>query len=272
MASSDVSSQDLLHHDESGVKIKALSSRQRADDYPYEAPSFGYVIKGDRYYLLNEDDMPDLSGRVPVLSVGSNRSPQQLLRKFGQDSYLLVTTAILHDCDVIHSACFSYYGAVPCTAYFSKGTHIPLNAVWLTQEQLQIMHDTEAVGIAYDFCRWDDEKVVIEQAAQPKAVYGYATRLGYVSDSSGNPYALSYLPANGRRFSSLSQLEARAKLRSLLDHDMQAEDEAQFLSQLIKDKGFRLAVNDALAAKAHPINGGPWTILPATTDQADHFL
>ena len=66
---------------------------------------------------------------------------------------MIVTTAL--GCDVVHSACFSYYGAVPCTAYPCQGTDITLNAVWLTDAQLQIMHDTEAVE-CYDYCQWND--------------------------------------------------------------------------------------------------------------------
>ena len=52
-----------------------------------------------------------------VLSVGSNRAPVQLLRKFGPDSLLPVTLARLHDCDITHAAILGYYAAVPCTAF-----------------------------------------------------------------------------------------------------------------------------------------------------------
>lgn len=252
--------------------ILPLSQTQRANAYPYEAPAQSYLIKEGHTHLVEAFSAADLAGRVAVLSVGSNRAPQQLLRKFGQSAYLPVTRAVLHDCDIIHSACFSYYGAVPCSAVPSVGTAIALNAVWLTAEELQIMHDTEAVGIAYDFCRWQAGKVTIKDAPQPDVIYGYATRLGFVADAHGRPFSLSSLPAEGRRFQALSQHDARLTLIGLLPKRLQCACADSFIVQLTSDKSFRLAVNEALAAIGKPISQGPWDILPATPNDADRFL
>lgn len=258
--------------DDKLITISPLTAQQRADDYPYEAPQTGYVITGGKYRPTAPDEVPDLAGRVALLSVGSNRSPQQLLRKFGQEAVLPVTTALLKNCDIIHSACFSYYGAVPCSAIPCEGTDIMLNAVWVTPEQLQIMHDTEAVGIAYDYCRWNEGSVEIIGAPQPEAVYGYATRLGYVADAAGHPYALSYLQAERRHFTALSQAQARTKLYEMLPANLSADDEAAFMARLTSDKSYRLAVNEALAAQGTAITKGPWQIIPATPQDADSFL
>lgn len=256
----------------SPIAITPLTMAERADDYPYQAPQASYVISQGCYRLIQKQEMPDLSGRVAVLSVGSNRSPQQLLRKFGSDAYLPVTRARLHDCDIIHSACFSYYGAVPCSAFPSQGTSIMLNAVWLTADQLQIMHDTEAVGIAYDYCRWDDGIVEILDAPQPEAIYGYATRLGFLQDHMARPYGLSSLRADNRQFTSLSQQEGRLALYQALPSDLQQGDITSFMTALIGDKAFRLTVNERLAESAAPIPSGPWQIIPATPKDADSFL
>ena len=35
------------------------------------------------------------------------------------------------------------------------GTSVDLNIAWLTPAQLQIMHQTESLGIAYDWVEWD---------------------------------------------------------------------------------------------------------------------
>ena len=254
------------------IPIIPLTERQRADDYPYDAPATGYVIQGDRYAPFTKDNQPDLTDRIAVLSIGSNRSPQQLRRKFGDEATLPVTMALLKDCDVVHSACFSYYGAVPCTAYPCPGTDITLNAVWLTPSQLQIMHDTEAVGIAYDYCCWEDGKVIIQDTQQPSQIYGYATRLGYLSDDNDNPFALSFLPAHARQFKSLSQLQARQLLRARLPSHLQSADKDEFMARLVTDKPYRLEVNEALAQSAKPMPEGPWDIIPATPVDADSFL
>lgn len=254
------------------ITIRPLTDQQRADDYPYAAPQSAYVIKQGKYREIAAGEVPDLTGRVALLSVGSNRSPQQLLRKFGDEAVLPVTTALLKNCDIIHSACFSYYGAVPCSAVPCEGTDILLNAVWLTPEQLQIMHDTEAVGIAYDYCRWDEGRVEIIGAPQPEAVYGYATRLGYLADAAAQPYALSYLPAKRRHFTALSQAQARTKLYDMLPTNLRADDEGAFMVKLTSDKGYRLAVNEALGVQGTAITAGPWQIIPATPNDASRFL
>ena len=133
------------------VYLADQSEDQRASDYPYAAPEGAYVLDHGR--LLQLSDASVLEGRVAVLSVGSNRAPVQLRRKFGNKAVVPVTPLILHDCDVVHAAAISYYGAVSCTAFPSRGTDVMLNAAWLDPEQLQVMHRTEALGVAYDYVR-----------------------------------------------------------------------------------------------------------------------
>ena len=252
--------------------ILPLTEAERANDYPYDAPEQSYLIKDGAAHMVEGFSAEALEGRVAVLSVGSNRAPQQLLRKFGADAILPVTRAVLHDCDIIHSACFSYYGAVPCSAVASEGSAICLNAVWLTPDELQIMHDTEAVGIAYDFCRWHEGIVEIKDAPQPDHIYGYATRLGFLADDKAQPFALSSLPAEARRYRALSQYEARKKLITLLPTELQCETHQDFITKLVSDKAFRLDVNERLSCLAYPIIKGPWDIIPATPKDADSFL
>ena len=253
-------------------KIIPLTTKEQAELYPYEAPASSYVIEKGYVRLIETAQVPDLTGKTAVLSIGSNRAPQQLLRKFGDEAELIVTTALLKDCDVVHSACFSYYGAVPCTAYPCQGTDITLNAVWLTDAQLQIMHDTEAVGIAYDYCQWNDGHIVIDVRDQPQAVFGYATRLGYFANPQGLPYALSSLPAHNRQFDTLSQQQARQWLRAQLPVELQMADEADFMIKIVADKPFRLAVNEALKLQAKQMPKGPWQIKKAVPVDAETYL
>ena len=102
-----------------------LSELDRALLYPYEAPEGSYLLAKGRLFQLNQRDLeednlvqakPLLVGRTPVLAVGSNRAPYQLLRKFGTEAIVPVTSARLHDCDVVHTALVSYYG---CLLYTS---------------------------------------------------------------------------------------------------------------------------------------------------------
>lgn len=253
-------------------KIIPLTKSEQADLYPYDAPASSYIIDKGYVRLIDKNQLPDLTGKTAVLSIGSNRAPQQLLRKFGSEAEVIVTQAVLKDCDVVHSACFSYYGAVPCTAYPCKGTDIALNVVWLTDAQLQIMHDTEAVGIAYDYCQWDEGHIVIDVTDPPEAVFGYATRLGYFANPKGLPFALSSLPAHNRQFDDLSQQQARQWLRAHLPAELQSEDEANFMTKIVADKPFRLAVNEALKAQAQQMPQGPWTHKQAVPVDAETYL
>ena len=134
------------------------------------------------------------------------------------------------------------------------------------------MHDTEAVGTAYDFCRWDKGAVAFHDFATPEAVYGYSSRLGALCDDEAQPLALLKLPAKERRFTSASQIDARLKLYNSLPDELRKGPQSDFMKQLVSDKGFRLAVNDYLLAQAQPMKQGPWQVIAARTDRAEAFL
>ena len=51
----------------------------------------------------------DFANRIAVLSVGSNRAPVQLNRKFGESAEVPVTPVRVHNCDVVHVANLAPY-------------------------------------------------------------------------------------------------------------------------------------------------------------------
>ena len=65
----------------------------RALDYPYYSPAYDFVL--DNGSVTRLQDKSILAGRVPVLAIGSNRSPGQLLRKFVERDILPVTSILL---------------------------------------------------------------------------------------------------------------------------------------------------------------------------------
>ena len=252
--------------------LASQTEAERASDYPYVAPEGGFVLDHGR--LRRIDDPGLLSGRTAVLSVGSNRAPVQLRRKFGDAAVVPVTPAILHDCDIVHAATISYYGAVSCTAHPSPGTDVMLNIAWLDPEQLQIMHRTEALGIAYDFVRIFSGVVthlpVIEAggdivaAAQP--VFGYSARSGVLDVGGGWPAGLARIPARGRKFQTLSQESAAG-----IVHAMAGETEGatpasllDFIKTVVGDKIWRQQINRHLQTRAIH-EQGPWRVQPGTS-------
>ena len=113
-----------------------LSSFNRAISYPYFAPNYSFSFYKGKFVKGICDD---LSNRIPILSVGSNRSPYQLKRKFSLNQNICVTPAILIDSDIVYAASLSAYGSMPATQWPSKGTKVELNVLWLNEEQLEIL-------------------------------------------------------------------------------------------------------------------------------------
>jgi hypothetical protein len=261
--------------------LAAQSEVQRATDYPYAAPEGAFVLKAGRLSAL--DDPALLAGRTAVLSVGSNRAPVQLRRKFGDDAILPVTPAILHDCDIVHAATVSYYGAVSCTAFPSRGTDVILNVAWLDAAQLAIMHRTEAIGVAYDYVRMLTGTVThlpvpsaggdIVAASQP--VFGYSARSGVLDLGAGQPGGLSRIPARNRQFPTLAQESAAALVQAFITGvdpalDLGA-DRDRFIDRVTGDKPCRLAVNEHLRGRAIPADG-PWKLQQVEAGDIATFL
>ena len=120
---------------------------KRALGYPYSFPDRDFVLSNGDIQDLEDDSI--LSGRKPVLAVGSNRSPEQLLRKFGSDNLVPVTHAELSDYDVVYSAHIASYGSIPATLNASPGTIVNVCLTWLSSPQLSRMHETESLGVSY---------------------------------------------------------------------------------------------------------------------------
>ena len=259
--------------------LSPQTEAERAADYPYIAPEGGFVLDHGR--LCQLDDPAILAGRTAVLSVGSNRAPVQLCRKFGDAAVVPVTPAILHDCDIVHAATISYYGAVSCTAHPSVGTDVMLNIAWLDPEQLQIMHRTEALGIAYDYVRLFAGVVThlpviaaggdIVGAAEP--VFGYSARSGVLDVGGGWPAGLSRIPARGRKFQTLSQDSAVRIVHAVAGEAKGATPASppDFIETVVGDKAWRQEVNSQLRSRAIHAEG-PWQVQSVTTDDSGAFV
>jgi hypothetical protein len=258
--------------------LAPISEVDRAYKYPYDAPEGGFVLASGRLLNLEQaqldqmDEDPNrgvLAGRTPVLSVGSNRAPVQLLRKFGPDSLLPVTPARLHDCDITHAAILGYYAAVPCTAFPSPGTIVDLNVVWLDDYQLAQMHRTEGINVAYDFVVM--ETVEHQFTVRPGPVFGYAARAGVLDCGDGEPAGLSAIPSHGRKYKTLTQAEANAKLRELamVDDDRSM---IQFITEMQADKSARDAIIERLRPHAIHAHKPPWRVQAVNIDGVDAYL
>jgi len=258
--------------------LAPISEIDRACKYPYTAPEGGFILASGRLFELDQvqlDQMDEdphrglLAGRTPVLSVGSNRAPVQLLRKFGLDAFLPVTPARLHDCDITHAAILGYYAAIPCTAFPSRGTIVDLNVAWLDDDQLLQMHRTEGINVVYDFVLMETVEHRLTLRSGP--VYGYVARAGVLDCGDGEPAGLAAIPAYGRKFKTMTQAEVNAKLRQLAEVD---DDRSmpQFIAEMQANKFARDEIIDRLRPYAIQPHNPPWQLQVVNIDYTDSYL
>lgn len=242
--------------------------------YPYPAPSGDFWMRGGLPELRPDGIAPhELSGRTPVISVGSNRAPLQLRRKFGVDAELPVTACMLQDCDVVYAATLSFYCASPATACPSKGSSVTLNITWLDDDQLLHMHETEALGVAYDFVQLDDGLVDHgprgDDAVFGQAVFSYQSRSGLLCFDDA-PIAHKAIPPERRKFKAMTEVEVLAEIKNRTGHSTLSLDD--WLDQMRDDRGMRLQVMDRLSAFSMPMPKAPWSVQNAVASNPDDYL
>lgn len=181
--------------------------------------------------------VPDQHRRVPVLAAGSNRSPEQLLRKFPDDPepvYAVRESLIGYDC--VYSAHLTSYGAIPATFYPSPGTVVTTFVIWLTARQLDKMHLTEATGVNYQF-GWMD------------VAYAYLSTRGPLLIE-GVPIAVAAIDANRRKFNSLNEQGILTRLKEVVGFEGLLDD---FVKQAVSDRDQRKVWTAEMSG-----NTGPW--------------
>lgn len=269
----------------------AVLARARA--YPYEAPSGSYLYADGRVHPLSLEG-PDpvglgrvtvgsetqrvvqwlmerramaqaLSHRTPVIAYGSNRAPEQIVRKFGDwpgTCAIPVTCGRLRGFDVVFAPRFAHYGSVSATLAVSPGTSVAVSVTWLTPAQLETMHETEGVDQhVYAFGRLRDTVVQLEGGFDLREPFVYVTNNGALTDE-GRPVALAALGAEGRHFPEATQTEMLEQLRRRIASTQTADE---FVLAHVRDEHLRRERNSLLAAEArlfrHPsfeiLLGGP---------------
>ena len=233
---------------------------ERAVSYPYPAPDFsfsfykGAFVKGIRH---------DLENRFPILSVGSNRSPYQLKRKFTLDEDICVTPAILYDSDIVYAASISAYGSVPATQWPSKGASVALNVLWLNEDQLNKMHLTEGLGIAYHFVKLTTGTVKIKDFNYTKDIYGYISVPGVLPFKDKLPRRMSSIGGNNIKLNEFSEINTLQFLKEIIGEERLQLD--QWLEKIVNDEEYRFSILKVLVSKAINPKNPNWDILNVTT-------
>jgi len=234
----------------------SFSSFDRALNYPYFAPNYSFSFyKGE--FIKGICD--DLNNRIPVLSVGSNRSPYQLKRKFSLNQNICVTPATLYDSDVVFAASLSSYGSMPATQWPSVGTEVNLNVLWLNEEQLEIMHLSEALGVAYNFVKLKLDTVKIKDFKYAKQIYGYISIAGVFPFNENKPKRLSAI--NARNITLKGSSEKKALLSLMHNLGIENNKLSEWVDKVINNKTYRISLHEKLMSKAIKPQNPDWEIV-----------
>ena len=225
----------------------ASDSVRRALSYPFEIPSRSYVVAGVRYKELPDGaPLPDVAGRHPVLALGSNQSPQQLIRKFKDRGLgpIPVVRGRLHDFDIVYAAHVAAYGSIPATLRHCPGAAVTLFVNWLDEAQLARMHETETATGNYHFARLDVITLRLEIGGDLTSAFVYVGRRGALARN-GAPVALAPVKAENRVWPALDQRQVQELVRDRLAPGQPLN---AFIQAAVDDRAVRLARTEALMA------------------------
>ena len=194
----------------------------RAKGYPYAFPRRSYLYRDGSAVPLPR---LEVQGRRPVIAVGSNRAPAQLARKYADwpaGTEIPVTLAWLADHDVVHSAHFASYGAIPARLAEAAGVTVEVAVIWLTELQLDRMHETEGKA-NYRFRRLDGVDLRLDDGRRLDSAYAYAGLRPPLTVDGGSA-ALAAISAHGRRLPVLAQEQAQRAARDRLAPGVDLDD------------------------------------------------
>ncbi len=223
----------------------------RALSYPYRIPSRSYLLSdGEPVELGGSVSTAELEGRTPVLAIGSNQSPEQLARKFeGRDwGEIPVILTELSDFDTVYSPHITSYGSIPATLRSAPGVTVTLFVNWLNPVQLQRMHETEISSASYKFGRLSNISTKPETGPTLGSAYVYTSWRGALFKE-GAPIPLSEIPAEGRKWKSMSQEDVQRHARDRLEPD---RDLHEFIRGSVKDHRLRRNRTQGLQEESRP--------------------
>lgn len=197
----------------------------RALDYPYPAPDHDYVFARGLAQPAHKLDEVWRQGCTPILASGSNRAPEQLLRKFGAsvEAPIAVERVRLRGFDVVYAAHITAYGAFPATLVEAPDAVVEVSLSWLPLQLLERMHASEGVGSIYDFVLLEHPDIERPNGERVEKAYAYVCLAGAL-DLGAGPMALAAIEGSGRRFPQFTQREVQGRFLEFLGSSLSVED------------------------------------------------
>lgn len=226
-----------------------------AKGYPFPAPGSCYLFRNGAAEPLPRDSALTkglFGGRQPVLAHGSNRSPEQLARKYGTAAQIPVTYGRLADYDVVYSAHMSQYGSIASTLQHAPGTTVRLTINWLDATQLARMHETEGPS-TYAYGRLSGIDLTLESGPAERlteaTVYLSTNGCLAAQPCDGAPIGLEAVEAEGRAHPAMVQpaVLALVQKRHRPDSDLD-----EMILRKVADRALRQALVAEMKAQAVP--------------------
>jgi hypothetical protein len=198
----------------------------RAFGYPYHIPEHSYLVVDQSWQPLTTQHAEGYrDNRTPVLAVGSNQSPEQILRKFqGPDwSPIACEKCTVANFDTVFSAHITSYGSIAAALHPSPGTTVSLFVNWLDDAQLEAMHPTELGHENYVYARLKDIELHIENGPTLSEVYFYRGNAGAYAPL-GDPIPLAEVMAPGRQWAAMGQRDIQAHLTSSIANNLNVDE------------------------------------------------
>ncbi len=236
---------------------------ERALEYPYPIPEDSYVVADGTATPVSLDAMADYrDGRTAVLAVGSNQSPQQIARKYQGAEWGAIPCekCRLDDFDTVFSAHIAAYGSIAAALHPSRGTRVSLFVNWLTDKQLDRMHETELGHGNYVFARMDDIYLKTSNGLTLDSVHFYRGNGGAYAPT-GIPVPLGEVRAVNRVWPSQLQNQIQATVHQATDAHITFD---QFIISSIEDTQQRHARRDAMRRTAIPFEHHALTVIRET--------
>ncbi len=233
---------------------------QHAKAYPFDIPQSAYVLDRDGWRPIDSD--VHQAGRHAVIASGSNASPARLLAKYENAPQLLddtisVTRAQLHDFDAVYSAHIARYGAIPATLAHAPGAIADVFITWLTDAQLEHMHESEAVGVNYDYAKLTGIHLLCGHSGGMTQAHAYLSRRGCLNKD-GKPIPLAATQTQRRQWSAMTQTEVLEYARAQI---APSEDTDTFIRQHIDCTDTRAARTQHLSENALSLGWSSVTVL-----------
>lgn len=152
---------------------------------------------------LAEANADPLDSRSPVVSIGSNSSPDVLRRKFALFRHpvsrtLPLVRAQLHHIGVGHSAHVSKAGYIAAAPYSQQGRRSTVWVAWLDERQLMALDETEPNYQRIEL-HGEDCPLVLDNGERPESFSLFASNWGVLTDGQGEKLPFLDQPALFRR-------------------------------------------------------------------------